>query len=133
MATHQMPHALWELAMDYAAIIYNLLPNTANPDNQSPHQMYFGHPGSATIERLRAFGCIAWHFVPKSKRDHLSKIDPTAAPFVFVGLPPWCRRSVLLLNPRTGKVVSRYARSVSFQEAVSGTPLRVGNLLEKIL
>ena len=123
LATHNMPLAFWELAMDYATFIYNLLPNKANPGEMSPHEMYYGEPPMEPHSRLRAFGCVAWVHMEQGSREHASKLDRTAQAYVFVGLPSWCRRSVLVYNPYTGKVVTRYARSISFEETRSGAEL----------
>ena len=123
LAHHDMPIYMWELAMSYAVIVHNILPNNANPGGKSPHQMYYGDEGEHVFDRLKAFGSVAWVNVEKRERKDESKLAPTAHAFVFVGLPTCCRRSVLVLNPRTGKVVQRYAKSVSVQEDASGAGL----------
>ena len=121
----QLPIVFWAQALQMAVFIYNRLPHTAN-GGKSPYQMYYGHPPKDG-GRLKVFGCQCYVHEEKTRRDHKSKLDPTARRCVYLGPSPLDNRSHQYFNPRTSKVLR--STSVVFDESTPGGPLVADNQL----
>ena len=92
--------------MATATHITNRLPTKAN-HHQSPYQLWTGK--IPAISHLRVFG-RAYAHIPDQKR---SKLDPKAAPCIFLGYAPE-QKGYLLQDEQTGKLIT--SRDVSFDE-----------------
>ena len=118
-----LPIVFWAQALQMAVFIYNRLPHSAN-GGKSPYEMYYGYPPKDS-DRIKVFGCTCYVHEEKARRDHKSKLDPTARGCVYLGPSPDDKRSHLYFNPRTSKVLR--STSVVFDEFSPGGPLVENN------
>lgn len=76
----QLPHSLWDFALEHAAYLRNRAP--AAGKSATPHELLWGEQPS--LERLRVFGCTAYAHVPREQRS--TKLASTTHRGLFVGL-----------------------------------------------
>ena len=112
----ELPIVFWAEAFEMAANIYNRTGHTAN-QGKSPHEVYFGRPPT-DLDRIKVFGCKCFAHEEKGRRKMKSKLDATARPYVYLGMPRDDNRSHLVFNPRTEKFYT--ATSVVFREDTPG-------------
>ena len=112
----ELPIVFWAEAFEMAANIYNRTGHSAN-QGKSPYEVYFGKPPSDS-DRIKVFGCICFAHEEKRRRKTKSKLDATARPYVYLGMPRDDNRSHLVFNPRTQKFYT--ATSVVFREDTPG-------------
>jgi hypothetical protein len=80
-----LPERFWEDAIATACYIRNRIP--VGPKGMTPEEAYSGK--KPYIGHLRAWGCLAYHYIPLEKRR---KLEPTAAKTYFIGYMPTSRQ-----------------------------------------
>ena len=123
MTWGRLPIVFWAQAFKTAVFIYNRTPHTAN-GGKSPYRIYYGREHTDG-DRLRVFGCKCYVHEEKTRRDHRSKLDPTARECVYLGPSLLDNRSHEYFNPRTNRVLR--STSIVFDEKSPGGPTLEGN------
>lgn len=104
----ELPKSLWAEAIVTANYLRNRSPVSGL--SRSPWEVFFGVVPD--VSNLRLFGCRAYVFVPKQKRD---KLDPRSVPGVFVGYDQNSKAYRVLVK---GDIV--VSRDVMFDEQRTG-------------
>ena len=97
----------WTDAIGTATHVRNRMPTSTLTD-QTPFQAFYG--SKPNIDHLRVFGCIAYSFIPKIKRE---KLDQTAQRCLMLGYAA-DYKAYQLLNLATNKII--VSRNVRFVE-----------------
>ena len=111
-----LPIVFWAQAFRSAVFVYNRTPHSAN-GGETPYKMYCGKEHTDG-DRLRIFGCKCYVHEEKSRRDHRSKLDPTARGCVYLGPSQLDGKSHEYFNPKTSKVLR--STSIVFDEETPG-------------
>jgi hypothetical protein len=106
----KLPKDLWGEAIVTACYLRNRTPR--KNEKKTPEELFTGTKPSG--QHLRVFGCLAYTFIPKEKRD---KLDDTVYSGVFVGYSE-STKQYRILNPRTKAI--KLATSVRFFEDKRG-------------
>lgn len=109
----QLPFSFWEDALDYDVRCRNRTLSKAT--DRTPFELWHGYPPD--ISRFRVFGCLAYDWIPKDRRD---KLSPTAKRMIFIGFKNGTK-GYKLYNPETGKV--RLSHDATFDETTPGGSL----------
>ncbi|MBW0543938.1 hypothetical protein O181_083653 [Austropuccinia psidii MF-1] len=80
LLTSCLPRSYWAEAVNTASFLSNLAP-TPSRDNLSPYSMWSSKP--SRIKRLKTFGCKAFIFVHKNKREW--KLSPRSEEGILLG------------------------------------------------
>jgi hypothetical protein len=75
----------WQWAVRHAVYLYNRRPHNSNPDGKSPYEMLYNT--TPRYDKMRTWGCVVYTFVPQTGRPNRSKVDPSAQPRIYVGVP----------------------------------------------
>jgi hypothetical protein len=104
----------WPYAIRHAALIKNISPHSALPNDITPYERYIGNKPSVSM--IRTFGCkVTLHI----HRDLRQKLDDRSIPGIHLGLAQG-KRAFLVYDPQTRKV--HESRDVHFFEgAVEGS------------
>lgn len=81
LVSRNIPTSLWPEAIEYSALQFNLIPR----DGSVPFEAFWGRSPDRLLKFLQPFGCLAWAYIPESKRQG-GKTGPKALPAIFVGL-----------------------------------------------
>jgi hypothetical protein len=105
----KLPDVFWAEAAITAAYLHNKMPH--GPKKKAPDSIW--HRESVSIAHLKAFGCIAYVWIPKEKR---SKLELRAWKGLMIGYEG--DSIYRIFNPSTKKIES--ATSVRFDETKFG-------------
>ena len=105
----------WQWAVRHAVLLYNYRPHSSNPDRKSPYEMLYHK--TPPYHKLRAWGCVVFTYVPQAGRPNRSKVDPTAQPRIYLGVPD-SGIGHLVHNLATGRTTHRW--SCIFDETARG-------------
>jgi hypothetical protein len=92
-----LPERFWEDAIAIACYIRNRIP--VGPKGMTPEEAYSGK--KLYIGHLRAWGCLAYYYIPLEKRY---KLEPTAVKTCFIGYMP-ISRQYRLYNPINKRII----------------------------
>jgi hypothetical protein len=93
----QLPTKFWAEAANTACYLRNRTP--IGPGGMTSEEAYSGR--KPYIGHLRAFGCVAYAYIPKERRQ---KLDPNAKKMALIGYMPTARQ-YRLYDPVANKVV----------------------------
>ena len=113
MTDAKLHKRFWCYAAEYLCHIYNRTPNSSNPGNKTPYEMFYGKT-PPKLGRLRVFGADCVVHLPVADRENKSKIDPAGVAGKYLGVPPNNAKGHLVWIPSKKGVFVRY--SVHFQE-----------------
>jgi hypothetical protein len=111
LGASRLPKDLWGEAIATACYLRNRTPRKG--ETKTPEELFSGQKPSG--QHLRVFGCLAYTFIPKERRD--SKLDDTAYVGIFIGYSP-STKQYRIYNPRTKAI--KLASSVRFDERKRG-------------
>jgi hypothetical protein len=120
MIQHKIPQLLWPFVVDSVVKVLNLLPCSANPEHQSPHEVFcrsVNMPEEAIkpyIKHLRSYFCDAYYFIKPAHRTQANKFEPRARKAKLIAYGDLHGRIYTLWDPVLRKIVR--ANSVRFNE-----------------
>ena len=112
MIAAQLPHKYWVEAAQAAVYIRNRSPTSAVP-GMTPYEAF--HGTQPTLERLRAYGCLAYAHIPEERQQ--GKLAPRATECMLIGYSTQSPAYLLLDIQRD--VVIR-SQDVVFEESCIG-------------
>jgi len=110
----KLPEQYWELAQQYACLIYNNIPPTRTPKGQKPMSPVEKFGGAkVNMSLLRVFGCRCFAHIDKSlrRKNHAAK----SLQCVFVGLDPSSVHGYLVYSPERNELF--VSTHVTFHDA----------------
>ena len=110
LAESNVPEKFWTFAIEHAAKLHNILPNSTLPNEISPIEALTGI--APNVDRFRTWGCKVWYILEKHERS--SKISPRAVPAVHLGIDPQ-RKGYIIYVPYLGRITSAF--HLNFQES----------------
>ena len=111
----RLPLDYWVYAVQTAVYLRNRSASRSL-NNLTPYEAWRGE--KPDLSHLRVFGCRAYMWLDKGKRD--SKLHPRAIPVIFVGYPTEAK-AWLVQDPTDNKL--HVTRDVQFIESVRGSTL----------
>lgn len=114
---YHFPKRLCTFVMEIVIQVINALPTKANPDLQSPHEMFvtaLGMPESARkpyIRHFRAYFCEAYYYIKPQKRVQSDKFAARAEKGRLIGYADLHSKIYWVWNPTTGKIIRATAPS----------------------
>ena len=93
----KLPEAFWQNAVETACYLRNRVP--VGPKGITPEEAYTGK--KPYVGHLRAWGCLAYPFIPLEKRR---KLQPIAGKAIFIGYMPTSRQ-YKLYDPKAKRVI----------------------------
>lgn len=108
----KMGYCFWAEAVNSAVHLQNMLPSRSV--EKTPHELWFCK--KPDYGNLKRFGCEAFVHIPKVKR---TKLEPKAIKLTFVGYSDHHKAFRFIDQATNEIVISRDARFVEEEEAVS--------------
>ncbi|SNX81731.1 related to retrotransposon protein [Melanopsichium pennsylvanicum] len=125
LSQRELPANLWPFAVQAAAFTINLTPDQ---HGLTPYEKAFKRKPDRFVQLLRVFGCLAWVFIPKGRREH-GKIDARAVAAVLLGYS-LTRKSWLFYSPNYKPDLfwsnsAKFLEQQSWQDRTEFLPLKI--------